>query len=141
MTDMTRADLLTYINGTFGVLALSASVPTTDTYAGFKGALDTTYVALGLTPDSTIPSAGVPNALIVLNYLAIKRMQLNAGSRVDIRLGSTGAQKSSSQLMTNLTALLKQAMLDMVQAGIETSLATTMLEGELTLDILEPSAT
>lgn len=137
---MNRADALAYISGTLGKLASATGTPTTDTYDGFAEPITAAMVAMGVDPVAGVVDVDDTDDFgIVLRYTALKRVWLDAASRVDIQLGSTGARKAYSQLMGNIKVLLDQAALDVLNAGIDVSLSGSMLLGSVNLDILEPS--
>lgn len=136
-----RADALAYISGVLGKLASTTGTPLTDTYSGFADAINAAMVALGVDPLAGVVSADDANDFrIVLRYTALRRVWLDAASRVDIQLGSTGARKAYSQLMSNIKVVLDQAALDVLNAGIEITLSSGMMLGSVNLDILEPSS-
>lgn len=137
---MNRADALAYISGTLGKLAGATGTPTIDTYDGFADAINAAMIALNVdTVAGVVDDASANDFRIVLRYTAIKRVWLDAASKVDIQLGSTGARKAYSQLMGNIKSVLDQAAIDVLNAGIEVTLSSGMMLGSVNLDILEPN--
>lgn len=137
---MNRTDALAYLTGTLGKISAATGTPNTDTADGYAGVIDASNAAFGYGPDDTIPTELSGEYKLMLRYLGLRRLQLDASVMVDVQLGSTGARKSYSQLYTQLSGMIADARNDLVNAGVDVAVPGTSFVGVLNLDILEPTS-